>query len=475
MAPASFVLLRATAAEGSDPRLKALAKELRGPVYARGSSGYDDQRRIVNSRYAGVEPLAVAQPETVGDVQTCVRWARENDVRLVPRAGGHSYAGYSTARDALQVDVRRMGGWHVDRGAGTARIGAGARMMQVYAGLADHGVTIPAGSCPTVGLAGLALGGGHGFASRRFGLTTDNVLEARVVLADGRRVTATPKQHADLLWACRGGGGGSFGIVTGFSFRVHRVHRASRFLIAWPWEEAEAVLAEWQRWAPDAPDRLGSVLIFSTSPSGPYVHCFGQYFGGSAGLRDRLRPMTRVGSPSVSIVTDGYLDLQRWFAGCDGQSTSSCLRLAPRRFAAKSHYVRHRIPSAGRATVVRAIERAQHLPGSASLILLAYGGAVNRVPADETAFVHRGELFSAQFFAYWGARGETDPMLDWLRDFHRAMKPYASGFAYQNYIDPELKGWRDAYYGRNWDRLVAVKAKYDPDDFFHFRQSVRTH
>ena len=100
---------------------------------------------------------------------------------------------------------------------------------------------------------------------------------------------------------------------------------------------------------------------------------------------------------------------------------------------------------------------------------------MNRVPADETAFVHRDELFSSQFFTYWGSRGDTGSMLDWLRDFHRAMKPYASGFAYQNYIDPELKGWRHAYYGSNWDRLVAVKAKYDPDDFFHFRQSIRTH
>ena len=248
--PAGLELVRAADAHGADPRLKELARDLKGPVYARGSSHYDAARRVVNLRYAGVEPLAVAQPQNADDVQACVRWSHKYDVRLVARSGGHSYAGYSTRRGALQVDLRRMDGVSVDRGSGTARIGAGTRTMQAYARLAEHGVTIPAGSCPTVGLGGLALGGGHGFAARRFGLTTDNILEARIVLADGRRVTATRKKHADLLWACQGGGGGSFGIVTGFRFRVHSVHRASRFLLAWPWEQAAGVLAAWQKGRP---------------------------------------------------------------------------------------------------------------------------------------------------------------------------------------------------------------------------------
>jgi FAD/FMN-containing dehydrogenase len=476
LAPVGLELVGSgVAAAGSDARLKSLAAELRGPVYARGSHGYDDARRIANLRYAGAEPLAVAQPETVSDVQACVRWARANDVRLVPRSGGHSYAGYCTRDGALQVDLRRMDGWHLDGGSHTARVGAGARTMQVYAGLADHGVTVPAGSCPSVGVAGLALGGGHGFAARRFGLTTDNVVEATVVLADGRRVRASATDHPDLFWACRGGGGGSFGIVTGFRFRVHSVHRASRFFAAWPWGDAADVLAAWQKWAPDGPDRLASVLKFATGHSQPYVHCLGQYFGSAGSLRDLIRPITRVGSPSVSIATEGYLDVQRWFAGCTGKSTSACLALVPDRFAAKSHYVRKRLPSDGRAEAVRGIQRAQALPGDSSLIMLAYGGAINRIAADATAFVHRDELFSTQFFTSWRSRGDDHAMRHWLRGFHAAMEPYASGFAYQNYIDPELDGWRDAYYGANWDRLVAVKAKYDPHDFFRFPRSIPTH
>jgi FAD/FMN-containing dehydrogenase len=393
-------------------------------------------------------------------------------VRLVPRAGGHSYLGYSTARGALQVDLRRMDGLRVDRDSHTAVVGPGARLMQVYAGLASHGFTIPAGSCPTVGLAGLALGGGYGLASRKLGLTADNVREVKLVLADGRRVTANRTKHADLLWACRGGGGGSFGIVTGFRFHAHRVHDATRFVVSWPWHKATSVIAAWQSWAPDAPDELDSVLNLSTGSPGPFVHCVGQYFGGTGRLRELLRPMTRVSGSSVSMRTQNYLDVQLWLAGCSGESVSRCLAFSPLYFAAKSHYFRHRIPSAGRRTAVHAIEHAQRLSGGGSLILDAYGGAINRVAPDATAFVHRDELFSGQLYTSWSNQSARHSMLKWLRELHAALKPYASGFAYQNYIDRELRDWQHAYYGSNWARLVEVKARYDPDDFFHFRQSI---
>jgi FAD/FMN-containing dehydrogenase len=448
---------------------------MKGPLYARGSSGYDRTRTVFNLRYAHVEPLAVAQPETPADVQACVEWARRHDVRLVPRAGGHSYVGYSTGQGALQVDVRRMDGWRVDRAARTAVVGPGARLMQVYAGLADHGVTIPAGSCPTVGLAGLALGGGHGLASRKLGLTCDSLREVRLVLADGRRVTASDAHHSDLFWACRGGGGGSFGIVTGFRFHVHQVHDATRFVVSWPWHKATSVMAAWQSWAPDAPDELDSILKLTSGASAPSVEVVGQYFGGTGRLRELLRPMTRVSGASVSMRSQRYLDVQLWLAGCSGESVGRCLRPAPLAFAAKSHYFRRPIPAAGRTAAVHAIEHAQRLAGDALLILDAYGGAINRVPAGATAFVHRDELFSGQLYASWSGDSAQHSMLKWLRQFHAGLKPYASGFAYQNYIDRELHDWQHAYYGSNWSRLVEVKARYDPDDVFRFRQSIPPH
>ena len=148
------------------------------------------------------------------------------------------------------------------------------------------------------------------------------------------------------------------------------------------------------------------------------------------------------------------------------------MRYEPQYFAAKSHYIRHAIPSTGRRAIVKAVERAQRLPGGGAVILDPYGGAVNRVKPDATAFVHRDERVSAQLFASWGSASAGAKMLAWLRDLHAGTRKYASGFAYQNYIDPELDGWERAYYGANLDELVAVKGRYDPDDLFRFRQSI---
>ncbi|TML77939.1 MAG: FAD-binding oxidoreductase [Actinobacteria bacterium] len=473
LAPTGFELVRASnASKRSDPRLRALARELRGPVYAPGSRGYERTHRIVNLRYAGVDPLGVAQPETVADVKACVRWGHRYGVRLVPRSGGHSYAGYSTGRGALQVDMRRMAAVRLDGASGTAAVGPGAQLMKVYLDLAAHGVTIPAGSCPTVGIGGLALGGGYGLASRRFGLTTDNVRRVGIVLADGRHVTASRGKHPDLFWACRGGGGGNFGIVTGFRFRVHSVHDATRFSISWPWDEAEAVVHAWQKWAPHAPDELDSILNLHTDTGSPHVHCVGQYFGSTRRLQSLLHPVTRVGTPSVSMRTQPYGDVQKWLAGCSGETPSQCLAYSPERFAAKSHYFRRPLSSSGRTAIVHAISRAQDLHRSGAVILDAYGGAINRVHPHDTAFVHRKELFSAQLYVSWGSHHAEHSTLKWLRDLHARLAPHASGFAYQNYIDPELASWQHAYYGSNWTRLVDVKRRYDPDDFFHFRQSI---
>jgi hypothetical protein len=473
LAPTAWELVRPTdGAARVDPRLRALARELRGPVYAPGTAAYARNRGVYNLRYSALAPLGVAQPETVADVQACVRWGKRYKIRLVPRGGGHSYAGYSTARGELQVDMRRWDGVHVHVGSGTADVGAGARLEQVYAGLARRGVTIPAGSCPTVGIAGLAMGGGHGLASRKWGVTSDNIAAVDVVLADGSHVIADSAHHSDLLWACRGGGGGNFGIVTSFRFHVHRVRSASHFAISWPWEEAAAVLAAWQRWAPHAPHELDSILNLSTGAGSPTIRCVGQFIGPLRTLQRLLGPMRRVGHPSISTVQQSYLGVQLWLAGCAGETFAECLAFKPSRFAAKSRYFSRPLPGAGRATVVRALERAQSLPGGGALILDAYGGAINQVAPDATAFVHRDEIFSGQFFASWGAPHRGGPILAWLSGFHAQMRRYASPFAYQNYIDPDLRGWQHAYYGANFRRLTEVKRRYDPGHAFRFAQSI---
>jgi hypothetical protein len=454
------------AAESADSRLRALARAVRGPVFTPSSSAYSKARLPFNTRYDGVRPLAVVQPLNVRDVQQIVLWARKHRVRLAARSGGHSYAGYSTTTGVL-VDLSRLN--PIRLSGGIATVGAGARLIDVYRTLARRGVTIPAGSCPTVGFGGLALGGGVGFASRRFGTTSDNVVSLGIVTADGGFLTCSAKQNADLFWACRGGGGGNFGIVTSFGLRVHRVSNVSWYGASWPWSQAEQVVRAWQGFAPQAPDRLFSICSLGKGTR-PGIQSFGQFFGTEQQLRSLLRPLTAVAGASLSTGTSSYYQAQLRWAGCLRESPAACR--TPRRstFAAKSDYVNEPLGADGISTMLRWIEQVSGFR-SGSLLLDSYGGAINRVQPDASAFVHRDALFSMQYLAYWGESSAA--ALRWIRGFHAAMRPHVSGFAYQNYIDPDLPSWKHAYYGANYARLTSVKRKYDPDFFFRFRQAIR--
>jgi FAD/FMN-containing dehydrogenase len=456
--------------------LDELRRAVRGPVRTpRNSSGL-----LYNERYDGIRPLAVLQADGANDVREAVRWAARHDVRIAARSGGHGYAGYASARGGLVVDLRRLDGISVDRGSGRATVGPGAQLIDVYSRLARAGATIPAGSCPSVAVGGHALGGGMGLAGRRFGLTCDNVTALRIVTADRRLLRCDADTNADLYWACRGGGGGNFGIVTSFELRTHRVGSASWFFVSWPWASAGSALAAWQALAPETTARLTSIFSLSTGGSSPTVTALGQYFGSEAALRRLVRPLTAVGGARLSSGTSGYFALQKRWAGCADRSTAACHtagsapggRLPRARFAAKSDYVASPLSSAGRAAFVAAIERRQRQGGgSGALLLDAYGGAINRVAADATAFVHRDVMFGIQELAYFGAGGQG-AALSWLQSTHAALRPFTTGAGYQNYIDPTLANWQQAYYGANYDRLVEVKRRYDSDRVFTFAQAI---
>jgi FAD/FMN-containing dehydrogenase len=456
-----------------------LARELRGSVVVRGASGYNQARLLYNTRFDAVQPRAVVFCESLADVQRTVRWSRRHKVRIVPRAGGHSYGGYSTTSGVV-VDVSRLDGVALDRRR-RAVIGAGTRLIDVYARLAARGVTVPAGTCPTVGIAGLALGGGIGLAARKWGLTCDNLVEATVVLANGNAVVCNAGQHQDLFWALRGGGGGNFGIVTRLVFRTHPVAQVTTYALEWDWAHARQVVAAWQSFAPRAPDGLTSVLNLSAaagSSSSPTITSAGQFFGGEAQLRSLLRPLVNIGPPTrFTVRSRGYLDAQRMWAGCSG-SIEAC-HLPPQgslgrsTFKAKSSYANRPLSARGIDTMIRKIEaRRTTGTGSGIILLDSYGGAINRVPKRATAFVHRDALFSMQYLAYWEAAATAAPNLRWINEFHAAMRPFVSPFAYQNYIDPEQPNWKQAYYGVNLQRLVDVKRRYDPQNVFRSRQSI---
>ena len=453
--------------EATDPRVRALARELRGDVVGRGQAGYDAARLLRSTRFDGVHPLAVAYCEGADDVARCVRWATTNGIRLAARSGGHSYGGYSTVQGGLVVDVSRIDGVALAADHRTATVGAGATLGEVYDRLYAAGhVTIPAGSCRTVGVAGLTLGGGHGFLSRRDGLTCDSVRSLRIVTADGRVLDASPSEHADLLWACRGGGGGTFGIVTSFRFAVHPIGRVSTFTVEWPWADAAAAVAAWQAWAPHAPNALFSVLSVSCAAGGsPAIRAVGQLAGPSSQLVSLLAPLAAVGSPTrVSTVDRDYPAAVRYFGGNDVRST----------FAAASGYAYTPLSTAGiRAVLDGVAARSRGPAGGVSVLFDSYGGAIRHVPAGGSAFAHRRALFSLQELTSWSGASAAAANLAWLRSFHAHLRPHVSGYAYLNYIDPAQPGWQHAYFGASLKRLRAVKRRYDPHDVFRFPQAIR--
>ena len=458
---------------------RELDRSLRGDVVQRGASGYNAARVLYNTRFDGVRPQAIAFCESLADVQKTVRWARKHNVHIVPRSGGHSYGGYSTTSGVI-VDLSRLHAISLTADA-RAAVGAGARLIDVYAALAARGRTVPAGTCPTVGMGGLAQGGGIGMSARKFGLTCDNLLEATVVLADGRAVVANAHSHPDLYWALRGGGGGNFGVVTRFIFRTHPVGNVVTYSASWPWADAKRVVDAWQKLAPTAPDGLFSVLNVNAaagSSANPNITSAGQFYGAEERLRTILQPLVSAGTPlHFTTSTRTYLSAALMWAGCG--SLPVC-HLPPQgdrgraTFAAKSSFSNSRLSSAGIDALLRQIEERRSTGSGSGIVLLdSWGGAINRVPKSRTAFVHRDALFSMQYLAYWDPAAPAAPNVAWLRRCYAAMRPYVSAFAYQNYIDPDLSSWPHAYYGSNLPRLLRTKRVYDPQNVFHSRQSIR--
>jgi FAD/FMN-containing dehydrogenase len=442
-----------------------LRRAIRGPVVERGEAGFAAWARVYNKRFDSVRPHAVARPLDGRDVRDAIRWAVGQGVRVRARSGGHSYAGYSTASDGVVLDLRKLAYVHVDKRAGTAAIGSGTQLIDVYSKLAAAGATIPAGSCPSVGIGGHALGGGMGLAGRAFGLASDQIVGATIATADGR----LRKAGHDLLWALRGGGGGNFGVVTELVVRLHAMpSTAAHFRVSWPWSSADEAIAAWQAWAPHSIDELTSILHLE---SGRSIYANGQYLGPAAALPGLLASLLAV--PGAQLTSYGdlpYLALQRYWAGCSAETFAECHTIGtspggvlPRTsMNAKSDYVNTPLSSAGRAAMVAAAESSA---GSGALLCDCYGGAINRVAPGATAFVHRQQLFCIQYYGNGSSAA-------WVDQAWRKLRAHVSGMAYQNYIDPALSGWHHAYYGANYARLLATRNRVDPHGYFTFPQAI---
>jgi len=469
-----------------------LASSLSGRLVLPSSPTYATARLLYDPRFDDTNPAAVAYCTSPTDVQRCIDFARTHGIGPIPRCGGHSYAGYSSG-PGLVVDVTSMSTVTVSSPAGSssprAVVGAGTLLVDLYNQLAPAGVLVPGGSCPSVGISGLALGGGVGVVGRKYGLTCDVIESVQMVTADGRVLTCDAETNDDLYWACRGGGGGNFGVVTSFTFRAAPIPELALFTLDWPWSAAADVLGSWFVWQHAGPAELWSnCQLLSNGSATPQVRTAGMLVGTPATLTSLVASLVAaVGSqPTYRFVgPEQYLHAMLVEAGCESLDIAQC-HLTTRSPAgtldrvasvASSAYVSVLPPAAGiQAFVTSVDDLAQTLPGvGGGIVFDALGGAINAVDPGATAFVHRNAISGIQASVATGTSPSSVAQgRSWLAHFAAAASSYVDGSAYQNYIDPTLVDWQNAYYGANFPRLVSVKAAHDPDDVLHFAQSIPT-
>jgi FAD/FMN-containing dehydrogenase len=455
----------------SGPPLADLRKALgAGKLLVPGDAGYGVTRVPWNRRYDSVKPLAVALPGSAAGVATCVRWAAKHGVPFAIRGGGHSFAGQSSSK-GLVIDLRRLNGVKPGMDGYTARVGAGAKLGGVYGSLwAAGGRTIPAGTAPTVGVAGLTLGGGHGFLTRKLGLACDALVGVEIVTADGHLRTCDASTEKDLFWALRGGGIGSFGVVTALTFATTAMGNVTTVALEWDWAKASEVIAKWTSFMASAPDELSTVLALrvpATAGGTPKLACNGMFVGSKADAQAAIEALVTATTPTkLTLVQRPYPSAVSYFEGNQSEK---------RRFiGAASGYARAPLSPAGRAALVALVNARHANPGlrGGGAVLFALGGAAGRIPAAKTAFVHRPARFSVELVGLWDTPAASSANLAWIAQGRATMRPHLSGEAVQNYADTGLADWKQAYYGANLARLKKVKKAVDPDNLFRHSQSI---
>jgi FAD/FMN-containing dehydrogenase len=426
-----------------------------------GDAQFSNYQASFNARTT-LTPQLRAMCKTVKAVAAMVDWCRSNNLPFAIRCGGHSYEGFSQSTSVV-IDTRMMESITVDSKTNTASVGAGASLGALYNAIAPYKLAFPGGSCPTVGVSGHLLGGGYGYLARPFGLACDSLLSVDLIDPDARAVHADAQENADLFWACRGGGGGSFGVATAYTVQLQKVAAVIVFRAAWPAlspADAAAAMKAWQAWAPHAPATIDSNLVIAKGANGTvYMHAAGQSVGALGELRNELKALPK--SPSLLMKAMTFIDAVNYFSGG--------WRYPVQIMKGKSDYVTAPLGDDGLAALMSGIARSSGI----YVVCDAYGGAMAKVAPDATAFVHRaGTLFCLQYGSVWTSAGDTQKRLQEMRQFYATMRPYVSGAAYVNYCDTDLADWPTAYWGQNLERLQRIKSAFDPSNVFRHAQSV---
>jgi FAD/FMN-containing dehydrogenase len=446
----------------ANPDWPALAGTIDGDLLTPDLPDYETARRPAIPNFHDVRPQAIARCATPADVAETIAFATRHGLPFALRSGGHCFAGGSST-PGIVVDVSPMDSVSVSDGIVAA--GAGIRLGPLYDALAAHDATIAAGCGPTVGVAGLVLGGGLGILGRAYGLASDRLISAEVVLADGRTVRCDDERDADLFWALRGAGGGRFGVVTSLEFATVAAPRMTGFHLVWPAASAARIVDAWQRWAPEGPDGLAaSLLVRATGAAGvaPTVNVFGSMMGSESDLVSLIDDLAaRVGAESESVLIQegSHRDTKRLLVELfPGEESADHLH-------SKSEFFDRPLPIETIETLVEHLAEGRSDGETRTLDFMPWGGAYNRVRPDATAFPHRGAAFLLKHETVAPPARRADA-LGWLTESWSVVHPWGTGGAYVNFPDPDLDDWSPAYHGSNRDRLLRVKAAYDPEDRF---------
>jgi len=450
--------------------LAALRNSLRGAVYLPGDAEYDTARGIWNAMIDR-RPALIIQAVSAADVMQAVNFARDHRAILAVRGGGHNIAGNAVCDGGVMLDLSRMRSVDVDPAARRARIEPGATLGDVDKETQGFGLVIPTGINSTTGIAGLTLGGGFGWISRKFGLTIDSLTAVDIVTSDGRLLRADARQNADLFWAVRGGGG-NFGVVTSFDFRLHEMGpQVLAGLLVHPLQDATALLKEYRRLVATAPDELTCWVVLRKAPPVPFIpeawhdrevlifglcHC-----GPLAAAEAAVAPFRALGKPIVDVV--GAQPFVGWQTALDPL-------LAP---GARNYWKSHDLKDLTPAAAEVILDAVRRLPTSeCEVIVVNLGGQVRKIANDASAFPRRDIEFIVNVHTRWREPAQDASCTAWARGMFNALAPHATGTVYVNFMpDDEADRVRGAY-GANYDRLAAIKRRYDPENLFRLNQNI---
>ena len=452
-----------------DSEVQALRQQLRGTLLQPADAGYDAARSLFNAMI-DKRPRLIAQCANVADVMTCVRFARQHDLLLAVRGGGHNGGGLGSCDDGLVIELGRLRGIRVDPAAHTVRAEGGCTWGDVDHATHAFGLATPSGVISTTGVGGLTLGGGIGYLSRRFGLTIDNLLSVDMVLADGRFVTASASVNEDLFWAVRGGGG-NFGVVTSFEFRLHALSSVVAGPTLWPLERAAEVMRWYRDFLPKAPPELNGFFAFITVPPAPpfppalhlqkmcgIVWC---YAGDAVRAEAALAPVRAMKPALDGLASMPYPALQGAF---DGLYTPGL------QWYWRADFVNELSDEA----IALHVEHGSRTPTlHSSMHLYPIDAAVHRVGRRETAFAWRDARWAAVFIGVSPDPAQRDEIATWCNDYWSALHPHSAGGAYVNFMMDEGQERVQASYRDNHARLASIKAKFDPGNLFRVNQNIR--